>query len=46
MAPDQSGAIADWRARRIAHVDAGRSQLIVGHKDLAGWPEDKQIPGA
>jgi hypothetical protein len=46
MAPDQSGAIADWRARRIAHVDAGRSQLIVGHKDLAGWLEDKQIPGA
>jgi hypothetical protein len=36
-APDQSAAVADWRARRIAHVDAGRSQLIVGHKDLAGW---------
>jgi len=29
--------IADWRERRIAHVYAGRSQLIVGHKDLAGW---------
>jgi len=36
-APDQSAAVADWRARRIAHVDAGRSQLIVGNKDLAGW---------
>jgi len=36
-APEQSAAVADWRARRIAHVDAGRSQLIVGHKDLAGW---------
>src|SRR5215470_8854136 len=37
VAPDQSAAIDDWRARRIAYVDAGRSQLIVGHKDLAGW---------
>src|SRR5580765_1340696 len=37
VAPEQSAAVADWRARRIAHVDAGRSQLIVGHKDLAGW---------
>jgi len=39
-APDQSAAVADWRARRIAHVDAGRSQLIVGHKDLAAWLPD------
>ena len=37
VAPEQSALIADWRARRIAHVDAGHSQLIVGHKDLAGW---------
>jgi hypothetical protein len=37
VAPDQSAAIDDWRARRLAHVNGGRSQLIVGHKDLAGW---------
>jgi hypothetical protein len=37
MAPARSGDIADWRERRIAHVDTGRSQVIVGHKDLAGW---------
>jgi hypothetical protein len=37
VAPGQSVTIDDWRARRIAHVDGGRSQLIVGHKDLAGW---------
>lgn len=37
LAPDHSDLIADWCARRIAHVDEGRSQLIVGHKDLAGW---------
>jgi hypothetical protein len=36
-APEQAAVLADWRERRIAHVDAGRSQLIVGHKDLAGW---------
>jgi hypothetical protein len=37
VAPEHSAVIADWRARRMTHVDAGRSQLIVGHKDLAGW---------
>jgi hypothetical protein len=41
VAPEQSAAVADWRARRIAHVVAGRSQLIVGHKDLAGWLPSK-----
>ena len=29
--------IARWRARRLAHVDAGRSRLFVGHDDLAAW---------
>lgn len=37
MAPDRAETIADWRARRLAHVDAGRSRLIVGHDDLAAW---------
>jgi hypothetical protein len=37
VAPEQAAVVTDWRARRLAHVDAGRSQLIVGHKDLAGW---------
>ena len=41
VAPEQSAAVADWCARRIAHVDEGRSQLIVGHKDLAGWLPNK-----
>jgi hypothetical protein len=27
----------DWRARRLAHVDAGRSRLVVGHDDLGAW---------
>ena len=36
MAPDRSGAIGSWRARRQAHVAAARSILTVGHQDLAG----------
>jgi len=37
MAPDEASTVARWRARRLAHVDAGRSRLIVGHDDLAAW---------
>src|SRR5262245_61433672 len=35
--PDAAPRIADWRARRIAHVDAGRSHIVVGHQDLVAW---------
>lgn len=38
IARDQSAAIDAWLARRLAHVEAGRSQLTVGHEDLAAWP--------
>jgi hypothetical protein len=37
MAPDRASTIASWRARRLAHVDAGRSRVVVGHDDLAAW---------
>lgn len=37
MAPEQSVSLYDWRARRLAHVAAGRSRLVVGHDDLAAW---------
>jgi hypothetical protein len=36
-APEEVAVIDDWRKRRLAHVDAGDSQLIVGHKDLGAW---------
>jgi len=26
-----------WKTRRLAHVDAGRSRIVVGHDDLAAW---------
>ena len=35
--PHEATTIASWRSRRLAHVDAGRSRLVVGHRDLAGW---------
>jgi hypothetical protein len=37
MAPDRSGSLQDWKARRLEHVAAGRSRLVVGHEDLAAW---------
>lgn len=32
--PSQAATVASWKARRLAHVAAGRSSLIVGHEDL------------
>lgn len=29
--------IRDWLARRIAHVDEGRSRIRVGHQDIGAW---------
>lgn len=38
LAPQHAALIERWTARRLEHVAAGRSRLIVGHVDLAGWP--------
>ena len=35
--PDAASTIAEWRIRRLRHVDAARSRLIVGHDDVAAW---------
>jgi hypothetical protein len=37
IAADRGTLITDWRSRRMAHVAARRSTLVVGHQDLAGW---------
>ena len=37
MAPRQERTIHDWLARRLAHVEANRSRVTVGHDDLAAW---------
>jgi hypothetical protein len=37
IAPEQAPVIRGWLARRLAHVAAGRSHVIVGHEDLGAW---------
>jgi hypothetical protein len=36
--PERATMIQAWRERRVAHVNAHRSHLVVGHTDLAAWP--------
>jgi SAM-dependent methyltransferase len=40
IAPEDAVLLESWKSRRLAHVAAGRSRLIVGHEDLAGWPRE------
>jgi hypothetical protein len=35
IAPDQSATVRAWLDRRLAHLAAGHSTVIVGHQDLA-----------
>lgn len=37
IAPEQTASLTAWHRRRRAHVDAGRSRMVVGHADLVGW---------
>jgi hypothetical protein len=37
VAPERVASIGAWRARRLSHVANGRSDLRVGHDDLAAW---------
>jgi len=38
LQPAESTMIDDWLARRVAHLDAGRSRIVVSHEDLAAFP--------
>jgi hypothetical protein len=38
LAPEESAMIRDWLNRRLAHVAAGRSHIVVCHEDVAAWP--------
>jgi hypothetical protein len=42
MAPHLEATIARWRTRRLGHVAAARSHVVVGHDDLAAWPPGEQ----
>jgi hypothetical protein len=39
VAPGEADRVARWLARRLEHVHAGRSRIIVGHQDLAAWQD-------
>ncbi len=36
IAPERRATLEAWHRRRVAHVDAGVSALVVGHVDLVG----------
>jgi SAM-dependent methyltransferase len=38
LAPFEADAIHDWHTRRLAHLRAGRSRIVVSHEDLAAFP--------
>ena len=37
IAPETATTIVDWRLRRLGHVDANRSRIVVSHDDIAAW---------
>jgi hypothetical protein len=41
IAPEYTGVIRDWLARRLEHLSQGRSRIVVGHEDIAAWPRDQ-----
>ena len=38
IAPGRSAMVRSWLRRRIDHIDAGRSHIVVCHEDLAACP--------
>jgi len=37
IAPAQTNVINDWLERRLAHLAAGRSRIVVNHVDMVAW---------
>jgi hypothetical protein len=37
IAPLRADTIADWLRRRLAHLAAGRSRIVVNHVDMVAW---------
>lgn len=37
IAPHKAATIADWLRRRLAHLTAGKSRIVVNHIDLVAW---------
>ena len=36
LSPADADRVHAWRVRRVAHIDAGRSHIVVGHDDVGG----------
>jgi hypothetical protein len=43
IAPEYTGVIGDWLARRLDHLHQGRSRIVVGHEDLAAFPREEPV---
>ena len=37
LAPGETSRIGRWRTRRLRHIDADRSRVVVHHVDIAAW---------
>jgi hypothetical protein len=37
VSPHMASRIERWHERRLAHLEGGRSWIVVGHDDLAAW---------
>jgi hypothetical protein len=37
IAPERADTIADWLRRRLVHLEAGRSGIVVNHVDMVAW---------
>jgi hypothetical protein len=44
ISPERATVIEHWHGRRLAHLDAGDSRIVVGHEDLAAWPPGSYTP--
>jgi hypothetical protein len=43
MAPDRESELRSWGGRRRVHIEEGRSEVIVGHADVVGWPSASRV---
>ena len=37
IAPERADTIADWLRRRLEHLEAGQSRIVVNHVDMVAW---------
>jgi len=37
IAPERADSIADWLRRRLEHLEAGLSRIVVNHVDMVAW---------